>query len=135
MTGEKALILIVNDDDDLRDVFGDDLEQEGYRVHAVADTAAAREWLSANRPNLVVLDVMMPDGNGLDLCRWIRSTPDLAKVPVILYSGIKDDETIGLALELGAVDFLKKPVHFKVFNKTIEQWLNKPDAIRRLPDL
>jgi DNA-binding response OmpR family regulator len=135
MTGENALILIVDDEEDWRKVLDKILKGDGYQVYSVPSAAAAREWLAANRPNLIILDIMMPDGNGLDLCRWIRSKPELAKIPIILNSGIKDDETIGYALELGAVDFLKKPVDWKTFRKTIQRWLNESDAIRKLPEL
>jgi DNA-binding response OmpR family regulator len=135
MTGENALILIVDDEEDWRRLLSKILKGEGYQVYPAPDAAAAREWLSANRPNLIILDVMMPDGNGLDLCRWIRSKPELAKVPIILNSGIRDDETVKYALDAGAVDFVKKPVDWKTFRKTIQHWLNNPDAIRKLPEL
>lgn len=123
MSEELPLILIVDDDTDWSDVLSVSLKKLGYRSHIVGDTAHARAWLDSNRPALVLLDVMMPDGNGLDLCRWIRAKEQFARLPIIINSGIKDQETAELALELGAVDFLHKPVNLDTLRQKIERLL------------
>ena len=107
---DKDLALIVDDDEELRDLISFNLTREmGYQTHLVENTAAARAWLEKHEPALIILDVMMPGGNGLDLCRWIRAEPRLERVPVLMTSAIKDLETTQDALELGAVDFMSKP--------------------------
>src|SRR5581483_2704145 len=123
MNAERSLILVVDDDADWSDVLAVSLKKLGYRTHLVPDTKEARSWLAANRPALVILDVMMPDGNGLDLCRWIRGRKEFERLPIIVNSGIKDEETAELALELGAVDFLHKPVNLDTLRRKIERLL------------
>ena len=124
MSADKPLILVVDDDADWSDVLSVSLKKLGYRTHLVPDTKQAHAWLGANRPALVILDVMMPDGNGLDLCRWIRGKKEFERLPIIVNSGIKDEETAELALELGAVDFLHKPVNLDTLRQKIERLLS-----------
>ncbi len=116
-----ALVLVVDDDDELRDLMVFACKQAGFSVHAVEDTRQARQWMERNEPSLVLLDIMMPGGNGLDLCRWIRAEPRFEKVPIIISSAIKDEETAQDALELGAVDFLQKPFEVKVLLEKIQR--------------
>ena len=125
MSDERPLILIVDDDTDWSDVLAVSLKKLGYRTHVVPDTAEGQDWLmnSGDRPKLVILDIMMPNGNGLDMCRWIRSKKEFEKLPIIINSGIKDEETAELALELGAVDFLHKPVNLENLKHKIERLL------------
>lgn len=107
-------ILVVDDTDDVRAVVIDLLRDFGLRSHGVENVAAAKAWLAKNVPPLVMLDVMMPDGNGLDLCRWIRAQPRLADVPVIVMTAIEDDETSQDAFHDGAVDFIRKPIDTEI---------------------
>lgn len=116
--------LIIDDDEGLQDLFAMGLGDMGYETHAVKNAALARKWLEARAPDLIVLDVMMPDGNGLDLCRWIRADPRLAAVPILISSALQDQETESDALEFGAMDFLRKPF-------TLENLREKVERIRR----
>lgn len=116
-----GLVLIVDDDDELRDLMAFACKQAGLKTHAVEDPRKAREWLASHSPSLVLLDVMMPGGNGLDLCRWIRGEARFEKLPIIISSAIKDEETAQDALELGAVDFLQKPFQVKVLLEKIQR--------------
>lgn len=118
---DKGWALIVDDDEDLRDLLSFNVEKMGYETHLVENTVKARAWLAKHEPAIVILDVMMPDGNGLDLCRWIRAEPRLERVPVLMTSALKDLETAQDALELGAVDFLQKPFTLMVLQEKIER--------------
>lgn len=118
---DKDWVLIVDDDEDLRDLLSFNIEKMGYETHLVENTVKARAWLAKHEPAIVILDVMMPDGNGLDLCRWIRAEPRLERVPVLMTSALKDLETAQDALELGAVDFLQKPFTLTVLQEKIER--------------
>ena len=113
--------LIVDDDEHLRSLLELGVEQMGFKAHAVANTLLAKDWLESNLPKLIVLDIMMPDGNGLDLCRWIRKQPRLAKIPILISSALKDDETAQDALEMGAVDFLHKPFTMQALREKLER--------------
>lgn len=120
---DDKLVLIVDDDSDWTDVFGVGLSKMGYHVETKPDTTSAKAWLATGRPILILLDVMMPDGNGLDLCRWIRGQQALTHIPIIINSAIKDEETAELALELGAVDFLRKPFKMDMLKEKISRLL------------
>lgn len=114
--------LIVDDDEHLRGLLSLGVEECGYAVSTAANTPAARKWLEANIPDLIVLDIMMPDGNGLDFCRWIKQQPALTNVPILISSALKDDETIQDALELGAADYLRKPFTMEALREKVQRF-------------
>ena len=97
---------MVDDDDVVRDVIVRYLEREGFDHLQAGDGDEARRMVSGHELDLVILDVMLPGMNGLDVCRWIRASGDL---PVILLTarGEETDRIVGL--ELGADDYVVKP--------------------------
>jgi DNA-binding response OmpR family regulator len=99
-------VLVVDDEHTIREVVVRYLEREGYRTLEAADGNRARELLEGDSPDLVVLDLMLPGTDGLELCRWIRSRSQL---PVIMLTarGEESDRIVGL--ELGADDYVTKP--------------------------
>jgi DNA-binding response OmpR family regulator len=101
-----ATILVVDDEQIVREVVVRYLERDGHATLEAPDGARARELLTRESPDLVVLDVMLPGTDGLELCRWIRGRSDL---PVILLTarGEESDRIVGL--ELGADDYVTKP--------------------------
>jgi len=123
MNENKSLILIIDDETDWSDILTVNLNKLGYATHAVSDAAQAKAWLASHRPALILLDIMMPDGNGLDLCHWIHAQKEFEPIPIIIDSGIKDDETAQMALELGASFFMRKPIKLEVLKQKIKQLL------------
>jgi two-component system phosphate regulon response regulator PhoB len=104
MTG----ILAIEDDWTVRTVLEHTLKSAGYEVDLVPGISDARQLLAAGHYDLVLLDLNLPDGNGLDLLRDIRE--DLgAGVPVLVLSGLRQEEVVVRGLELGADDFVTKP--------------------------
>ena len=105
-SGNDGHILIVDDDAQLRQLTGKFLREHGYRVTAARDGREMRQALATASIDLVILDVMLPGGNGLDLCREIRSRSAL---PVIMLTarGSETDRIVGL--EIGADDYVAKP--------------------------
>jgi DNA-binding response OmpR family regulator len=99
-------VLVVDDEHTIREVVVRYLERDGYRTLEAADGDRARELLERDAPDLVVLDLMLPGTDGLELCRWIRSRSQL---PVIMLTarGEESDRIVGL--ELGADDYVTKP--------------------------
>jgi two-component system response regulator ResD len=99
-------VLVVDDEPTIRDIVVRYLERDGYRTLEAADGNRARALVESEKPDLVVLDVMLPGTDGLDLCRWIRASSHL---PVIMLTarGEESDRIIGL--ELGADDYVTKP--------------------------
>ena len=99
-------VLIVDDEPIVREVVVRYLEREGYRTLEAGDGDTARRLLERNRPDLVVLDVMLPGTDGLELCRWIRSSSEL---PVIMLTARGEEADRIVGLELGADDYVTKP--------------------------
>ncbi|KWV34260.1 MULTISPECIES: response regulator transcription factor [Micromonospora] len=100
-------VLVVDDDPTVSDVVRRYLEQDGCEVRLAADGAAGLAAIAAHRPDLVVLDLMMPGINGLDVCRRIRrQLPDL---PVIMLTALGEEADRVLGLEVGADDYMTKP--------------------------
>ncbi len=103
---EVTTVLVVDDEPIVREVVVRYLEREGYRTLEADDGAAARRLLESDRPDLVVLDVMLPGIDGLELCRWIRSRSEL---PVIMLTARGEEADRIVGLELGADDYVTKP--------------------------
>jgi DNA-binding response OmpR family regulator len=101
-----AKVLVVDDEPTIREIVVGYLEREGFKTLEAADGNRARELLESEAPDLVVLDLMLPGTDGLELCRWIRSR---SRVPVIMLTarGEESDRIVGL--ELGADDYVTKP--------------------------
>ncbi|MTH77862.1 response regulator [Paracoccus aestuariivivens] len=100
-------ILIVDDDPEIRNLLRRYLEGQGFRVSVAADRRECEARVADSRPDLIVLDVMLPDGSGLDICRSLHEhRPDLR---IILLTALKEDVDRIVGLELGADDYLGKP--------------------------
>jgi two-component system OmpR family response regulator len=102
----SANILLVDDDPGIRDVISEFLGKHGFDVDAVEDGAGLARSLQKKRPDLVVLDVMLPGEDGLSLCRKLSSNEG---PPIIILSAMGDDTDRIIGLELGADDYLPKP--------------------------
>jgi DNA-binding response OmpR family regulator len=99
-------VLVVDDEPTIREIVVSYLERDGFKTLEAADGNRARELLENDSPDLVVLDVMLPGTDGLELCRWIRAR---SRLPVIMLTarGEESDRIVGL--ELGADDYVTKP--------------------------
>src|SRR5713226_6538913 len=101
-----ATVLVVDDEPIVRDVVVRYLEREGHTTLEADHGDRARELLEQRTPDLVVLDVMLPGADGLELCRWIRARSDL---PVIMLTARGEEADRIVGLELGADDYVTKP--------------------------
>jgi DNA-binding response OmpR family regulator len=111
---QKLKILIVDDDLDIAEAFTHVLQSAGYDVISAATGQECLQIARAERPDLILLDVRLPDINGLEVCRRIKTDPELARIAVINVTGLrtsKDDEVEGI--EAGADAYLTKPVHLR----------------------
>lgn len=100
-------ILIVDDDLEIRKLLGRYLSEQGFRVTLASDKRTLNAALESNHIKLIVLDVMLPDGSGLDICRDLRAED--SAVPIILLTALKEDADRIIGLEIGADDYLGKP--------------------------
>ena len=103
-------ILIIDDAPSARETLVALLENEGYQLHLAEDGFQALQMLLKLHPDLILLDVMMPGLDGFEVCRRIRSMPQLAEVPIIILTALDDHESLMQGIEAGADDFLRKPV-------------------------
>jgi DNA-binding response OmpR family regulator len=104
--GFMTTVLVVDDEPIVREVVVRYLRREGFRTLEAADGGHARALLESETPSLVVLDLMLPDVDGLQLCRWIRERSDL---PVIMLTARGEEADRIVGLELGADDYVTKP--------------------------
>jgi DNA-binding response OmpR family regulator len=130
-TAAQPRILVVDDEPIVRDVVCRYLEREAFRTVEAGDGDEAFRILKSEDVQLVVLDVMLPGPDGLELCRWIRARSDL---PVIMLTGRGDltDRIVGL--ELGADDYLAKPFSPRELVARVRSVLRRSSAGRRSPD-
>ncbi len=99
-------ILIVEDDNNLRETLTDNLELEGYQVHSLSLVEEAKSFLAENSVDLIVLDIMLPDGNGYDLCRWIRQQFD---VFILMLTARNLEKDVIEGFISGTDDYVAKP--------------------------
>jgi DNA-binding response OmpR family regulator len=102
-------ILVVEDDPDISALVSRYLHKAGYEVDVLASGRDAISALSKRAPDLVVLDLMLPHVDGLEICRWIRSNEATASVPIIMLTARSEESDRIVGLELGADDYLAKP--------------------------
>ncbi|GAB7038984.1 response regulator transcription factor [Catenuloplanes niger JCM 9533] len=107
LTRVGHLVLVVDDDPIVSDVVRRYLEQDGCEVRLAADGAAGLAAIEARRPDLVVLDLMMPGVDGLEVCRRLRR--DLPDLPVVMLTALGEEADRVLGLEVGADDYVTKP--------------------------
>lgn len=102
-------VLIVEDEPDIRELVVHHLKREGYQVSAAASGEEALRQVRATPPDLVLLDLMMPDMDGLEVCRRLRQDPATAALPIVMLTAKGDEVDRVLGLEIGADDYVVKP--------------------------
>ena len=131
-------VLLVEDEESIADALTVGLTREGFDVEWVADGVSAIEAFERKTPNLVLLDVMLPNMSGLDVCRLIRLK---SEVPVIMVTAKTEEVDAVVALELGADDYVTKPYQFRELVARIRAILrraearNQDKAIKNVPSI
>lgn len=105
-------VLLVDDDPALRGLLRQMLELGGFTVYEAEDGLDALEKIPQVRPDAMILDVMMPNMDGVTLCRTVRSRPETTALPIIMLSGKTQDKAIQEGLAAGANVYLCKPISF-----------------------
>ncbi|WP_045857826.1 response regulator [Teredinibacter purpureus] len=109
MSNTRPLILIVEDEPDLAQLIRDYLLAADYTCHLIHNGGEVMPWLENNRPTLILLDIMLPEKDGLSLCRELRDKPAWAQTPIIMVTAKVEEIDRLLGLELGADDYICKP--------------------------
>ncbi len=121
-------ILIVDDNDTNLNLLAKILEIEGYQVTKARTASEAIRKVIDRMPDLIILDVMMPDMNGYDLCRTLRRSPLGVTNPIVMLTALNAEEDRKKALEAGAADILSKPFDMDVFTSRISEYLQETPA-------
>jgi len=119
----NEVVLIVDDDFTTRLLTREVLEQAGLTVHETGDGGSALELFDRIRPDLVLLDVMMPGTDGFTVCSQIRNHPAGRNTPVLMITGLDDVESIRRAYEAGATDFITKPFNWLIMGYRVRYML------------
>ena len=110
---QKKLILIVDDNPHNLKVLGNTLTEQGYRMRFAKSGLQALEIIKKKKPDLILLDIMMPEMDGFEVCRVIKQDTNMAGIPIIFLSAKTEKDDVIDGLELGAVDYISKPFHQK----------------------
>lgn len=118
----KKSIYIVEDNEDIRDLIGYILVGDDYDVTMYPDAASFTEAMAVAHPDVIVLDVMLPDGNGVEICKQLKSNEQYAAIPVILMSANAQKKE--MFKEACAEDFISKPFNIDDFQHRVERYLD-----------
>jgi PAS domain S-box-containing protein len=128
----QPLIMIVDDDTSVRMQVRYTLEIEGFAVIEAANGLEALDLFKKKRPDLVLLDIHMPDLDGFSTCRALRTLPNGAYLPVVMFTSMEDAETITDSFDAGATDFISKPVNLLTLGYRARYWLRSSAALNDL---
>lgn len=124
MSQPQKTVMIIEDEADAAELFSEMMRINGFRVIKMFSSAPAIPIIAQEKPDLILLDVMMPDISGLEVLRYIRREPDLASIPVIILSAKSMPSDIKTGIEAGASMYLTKPVGFQDLKQAVEQVLH-----------
>src|SRR3569832_1795092 len=106
----SKIVLVVDDNQDAINILSAILKKAGYLVGVAKDGQEALQKLNSDIPSLILLDVMMPKMDGYEVCKAIKTNPAVSQIPILMISAKTDGVSQKRGLELGAADYLKKPI-------------------------
>ena len=121
----KARILVVDDEADIQELVRYNLAKEGYGVECVGSGEEAVQRVRQSPPDLILLDLMLPGLDGLDVCRQLKAHPASAQIPVVMLTARGEDADIVAGLELGADDYITKPFSPRVLMARVKTVLRR----------
>lgn len=124
-------ILIIDDEEDIRELLQYNLKKEGFNVMDAENGEKGIQLMKANHPDLVLLDVMMPGMDGIEVCETIRSTPGLEKTLVCFLTARNEDYSQIAGLDAGADDYVSKPIRPKVLISRINALLRRKGVLQK----
>ncbi len=137
----KETLLVVDDEEDLLELIGYNLKKEGYTVFVCDNGKEGIELAARHKPDLILLDVMMPGMSGIDVCREIKQNTDMKHIPIVFLTAKMDEKFEVTGLDLGADDYLSKPISTSKLKSRIKAVLrryrnsDRPDTVLHVHDL
>ena len=128
----KHNILVVDDDAMMRLLAGQALEASGFNVAEAAGGKEALEYVKQEKPDLILLDVTMPEFDGFYVCHELRKAEETKNIPVIMLTALDDVKSIGNAYEAGATDFIIKPINWHILTQRVNYVLRASEAFDAL---
>jgi two-component system alkaline phosphatase synthesis response regulator PhoP len=129
----KKRILLIEDEEDIAALIKLQAEVSGYKLHVEVDGINGYRAIEREKPDLVILDIMLPGQNGFDVCRKMKANADLRNVPVIILTAKREELDMVLGLELGADDYVAKPFSPKVLFSRIKAVLRRSKESEKTP--
>lgn len=120
---KRKHIYIVEDNDDIRELIGYILEEYDFQISGYATAGAFSQQISQELPDLILLDIMLPDGNGIDICKKLKASKETSHIPVILMSANAHKSQV--ISEARAEDFISKPFDIDIFRHRVNEQLVK----------
>lgn len=127
-------ILLVDDEPDILEFVGYNLRREEFEVYTASNGREALEVASQVEPHLILLDMMMPEMDGIETCRRLRDIPSLAKTMVVFLTARAEDESQLEGFEVGADDYITKPVKVKLLVSRLKAILKRAEVQTPMPD-
>jgi len=124
-------ILVIDDDVNTTRLIDIVFSREGYEIHAVNNSEESLPEALRAKPDLILLDLMMPGIDGIKTCKILQAHPDLKEVPILLFSSAGDIKSKVEAFNAGARDFITKPVHFEELKSRVKVWVNYRESHRK----
>ncbi|HCR72771.1 MAG TPA: hypothetical protein DIW23_15105 [Anaerolineae bacterium] len=128
MSTNQKTVMIIEDETDAAELFGEMMRVNGFRVIKMFSSTPAIPMIAQEKPDVILLDIMMPDISGLEVLRFMQREPELAKIPVIVVSAKSMPSDIKSGLEAGAAIYLTKPVGFQDLKQAVEKVLSNHTA-------
>lgn len=126
---DTAKILVVDDEPDILEFLQYNLEKEGFEVVTANDGEEGIEMAEKENPNLIILDIMMPKMDGVEVCRVLRSRPKFAQTAIAFLTAREEDFSQIAALETGGDDYITKPIRPRVFLSRIKALLRRTERL------
>lgn len=126
---QAAKILLVDDEVDIRDLLSYNLENAGYQVEQVPNGSEGIRLAEIWRPDLIILDVMMPVKDGITTCEELRKHPEIGQTPVIFLTARSEDYSELAGFEAGADDYVIKPIRMRILIKRIKALLKRRSLV------
>ncbi|HKJ04957.1 MAG TPA: response regulator [Geopsychrobacteraceae bacterium] len=125
MIKQNKSVLVVEDEEDILALLHFNLVKEGYQVNCATCGEEALEKIAEDCPDLIILDLMLPGIDGLDICRRVRSNPETEQLPIIMVTARGEEADVVRGLELGADDYVAKPFSIKILLARIQAVLRR----------
>ncbi len=129
MKNSEIKILLVDDEPDILEIVGYNLKNEGYKIYTAKNGIEAVESAKKHTPHLIILDIMMPEMDGIEACEKIRATKGLENVLITFFTARSEDYSQMAGFEVGADDYITKPIKPKVLISKIKALLRRVDDV------